>query len=69
MDRLKPVAMVPGVLADPRTEAAAFGLEVLGAGIPFCRMRGVSPVVELNCEPTAATVPSLRAVTPESEFA
>src|SRR5262249_13529526 len=44
------------------------GCQVLGADAAFWRMSGVVPVVALPCPPTAATVPSLRAVTPESAF-
>jgi hypothetical protein len=40
----------------------------LGADVEFWRMSGVWPVVELDWVPTAATVPSLRAVTPISSF-
>src|SRR5262249_35207542 len=48
--------------------SAAVVFQVLGADAASWRMSGVKPVVESSWKPTAAAVPSLRAVTPESLF-
>src|SRR5262249_33463464 len=52
-------------------DAASGGLvvfPVLGADAASCRMSGVKTNDEFSWEPTAATVPSLRAVTPARAF-
>ena len=59
------VPVVPPAVAvfAARGAVAAAGL---GTDATFCRMSGLKPFVALSWKPTAATVPSLRAVTPLS---
>ena len=47
----------------------AVAAAVWGADAAFCRMSGLKPFVALSWKPTAATVPSLRAVTAERPLA